>query len=168
MSVRFEIRMTPRTMYSFMLHHNYTQLPGILSVVFGTVILAMGLKQAESGKAASAVLLFFITVFVLAYPPVMLWIRAKRQVENTPIFKQALCYELSDSGVKVIQEDRVNENPWQDFQRAVSTEQALVLYMDKSRAVIFPRAQIGERWAAVAEMISTHMPPDKVRIRQVN
>ena len=50
MSVRFEIRMTPQAMYSFMLHHNYTQLSGILEVVFGTVILATGLKQAESGK----------------------------------------------------------------------------------------------------------------------
>ena len=46
MSVRFEIRMTPQAMYSFMLHHNYTQLSGILEVVFGTVILATGLKQA--------------------------------------------------------------------------------------------------------------------------
>ena len=98
----------------------------------------------------------------------MLRIRAKRRVENTPVFKKPLCYELTDSGVKVIQEDRENENPWQDFQRAVSTGQALVLYMDKSRAVIFPRNQIGEKWAAAAEMISTHMPPDKVRIRQVN
>ena len=147
MSVRFEIRMTPQAMYSFMLHHNYTQLSGILEVVFGTVILATGLKQAESGKTAGAVLLFFIAA---------------------PVFKKPLCYELTDSGVKVIQEDRENENPWQDFQRAVSTGQALVLYMDKSRAVIFPRNQIGEKWAAAAEMISTHMPPDKVRIRQVN
>lgn len=168
MSVRFEIRMTPQTMYSFMLHHNYTHLTGILGAVLGAVTLAMGLKQAEDGAALQAVLLFTITVFILAYPPVMLWMRARRQVENTPIFKKALCYELSDSGVKVIQEDRENENPWEDFQRAVSTGQALVLYMDKSRAVIFPRAQIGEQWAAVAEMISTHMPPDKVRIRQVN
>lgn len=168
MSVRFEIRMTPQAMYSFMLHHNYTQLSGILEVVFGTVILATGLKQAESGKTAGAVLLFFIAALIFAYPPVMLRIRAKRRVENTPVFKKPLCYELSDNGVKVIQEDRENENPWQDFQRAVSTGQALVLYMDKSRAVIFPRNQIGEKWAAAAEMISTHMPPDKVRIRQVN
>lgn len=168
MSVKFEIRMTTQTMYSFMLHHNYTHLPGIVGVLCGAVIFLMGIRQAEGGNTASGVLLSALAVFMIVYPPVMLWIRARRQVEASPVFKEPLCYELTDSGVKVTQYGSENESSWSEFQRAVSTNQALVLYMDKTRAVIFPRAQIGEQWAAVAEMISTHMPPDKVRIRQVN
>ena len=168
MSVSFDIKMTPKAMYSFMVHHTYTHLPGILGVIFGIMILATGAGQMRAGNSSSGVLMFLLTVFVLAYPPVMLWIRAKRQVEAIPAFKEKMRYELTESGVKVIQGENENETPWSDFCRAISAGQALVLYMDKTRAIIFPRAQIGECWAAATEIISTHMPPDKVQIRQVN
>lgn len=168
MSVSFKVKMTPQAMYSFMLHHHYTHLPGILGVIFGAVIFSVGLGQIETGSLSGGGFMFLLTVLVMAYPPAMLWIRAKRQVEAVPSFRHMMYYELTDSGVRVIQGENENENPWSDFKNAVSTGQALVLYMEKTKAVIFPRTQIGERWAAVTEMVSTHMPPDKVHIRQVN
>lgn len=168
MSVDLEVQMTPRTMYSFMIHHNYTQLSGILSVIMGIVAFIIGVQQIGRGNVASAIVLIVFGVAVVVYSPIMLWTRAKRQVEASPVFLEPLVYKLTEDGVKVIQGGKENESPWSDFQKAISTNWALVLYMDKTRAIIFPREQIGERWAAAVEMISTHMPPDKVKIRQVN
>ena len=168
MPVRFEINMTAKAMYSFMLQHNYTHLTGIMSVVFGAVALLMGIRQAEGGILQSAVIFFLLFLLLVFYPPVMLWMRAKRRIQAGSVFKKPLYYELSDKGVKVIQGKREEINAWGDFQRAVSVGSALVLYMDNRRAVIFPKEQLGEQFSAVVRMISTHMPPGKVRIRQVH
>lgn len=168
MSVRFEVKMTPQTIYSFMLYHHYTHLPGILGVIFGAVGFVIGVKQIEAGGRAIGFLMFLMLLLLWAYPPVMFWLRAKRQVEAVPSFKAKMYYELTDSGVKVTRGEDENENPWSDFKSAISTGQALVLYLGRTNAIIFPRAQLGEQWGVVTEVISTHMSPDKVHIRQVN
>ena len=49
--------------------------------------------------------------------------------------------------------------------KAVSTQQSLIVYTSKVNASIFPKKDLGQRTAAVIEMISTHMPPAKVKIR---
>lgn len=128
----------------------------------------LGVRRAEEGSIAGAVLLFLLAAVILVYPPAVLRIRVKRQAEISEAFREPFSYELADYGVTEVCGKKVKKYSWSDFRRAVSTNQALVLYLDTSRAVIFPRAQIGEKWAAAVEMISTHMPPDKVRIRQVN
>ena len=49
--------------------------------------------------------------------------------------------------------------------KATSTGKSIILYTSPVNASIFPRADLKEKEVAVIEMISTHMPPKKVKIR---
>ena len=49
--------------------------------------------------------------------------------------------------------------------KAVSTGRSIILYTSRVNATIFPKRQLGDQKMAVVEMISTHMPPAKVKIR---
>ena len=40
-----------------------------------------------------------------------------------------------------------------------------ILYTSRVNASIFPKKDLGEKSSAVIQMISTHMPPRKVKIR---
>ena len=54
---------------------------------------------------------------------------------------------------------------WDDCFKAVSTKNSIILYMSRTTASIFPKKDLGEKKDAVIQMISTHMPPSKVKIR---
>ncbi len=54
---------------------------------------------------------------------------------------------------------------WEDMVKAVSTMNSIVVYTTPVNACIFPKKDLGDRKYKVIEMISTHMPPQKVKIR---
>ena len=54
---------------------------------------------------------------------------------------------------------------WGDMYKAVSTGRSIILYTSRVNATIFPKRQLGDSKASVIEMISTHMPPARVKIR---
>ncbi|MBQ6093857.1 MAG: YcxB family protein, partial [Lachnospiraceae bacterium] len=54
---------------------------------------------------------------------------------------------------------------WEGMVKAVSTPRSIILYTSGRNASIFPKAQLGDQKDALIEVISTHMPPQKVKIR---
>lgn len=167
MSVKFDVKMTDKAMYSFMLYHTYTSLSGILGVVFGIVTFVFGMRAISQGAYNSAIIFFMFTFLFIIFTPISLKNRSKRQVKTSPMFQKPITYELIEEGVKVSQDDQEVVNPWEDFMKAVEINGALVLYVTRLRALIFPKADLGEQYTAVVQMISTHMPPAKVKIKQV-
>ena len=55
---------------------------------------------------------------------------------------------------------------WKDMYKAYSTNQSIILATGKLNAWIFPKKDLKEDRYALIEMISTHMSPDKVKIKQ--
>ncbi|XCP84822.1 YcxB family protein [Roseburia hominis] len=168
MSVKFDVKMTPKAMFDFMLYTSYTSLSGIIGVVFGGVTLYLGVRQTMLGYYSTAATFFLFAGVFLIGNPLTLKMRSKEQVSKSPMFQKPITYELTEEGVKISQEDQSVVNEWKDFQKAISTNQSVILYISKVRALIFPREALGEQYGATVKMISTHMPPKKVKIRHVS
>lgn len=168
MSVKFDVKMTKKAMYNFMLHTSYTSLSGIVGTIFGLVTLVLGIRNITAGEGSAAAAFFLFAFIFLIGNPVNLKIRSNEQVAKSPMFQEPITYEMTEEGVKISQGDQSTVNAWSDFQRAVSTGTSLILYVTKVRALIFPREELGEQYPAVVKMISTHMPPGKVKIRHVS
>ncbi len=84
---------------------------------------------------------------------------------KNPSFKNPLHYKLTEEGIEVSQGDAADSQKWEDMHKAVSTGRSIVVYTSRINACIFPKKDIGEDKYKVIEMISTHMPPGKVKIR---
>lgn len=168
MSVKFDVKMTKKAMYNFMLHTSYTSLSGIAGAVFGLVTLALGIRSLASDGGSAAMTFFLFAFIFLVGNPINLKIRSSEQIAKSPMFQEPITYEMTEEGVKISQGDQSTVNAWSDFQKAVSTGTSLILYVTKVRALIFPRESLGEQYPAVVKMISTHMPPNKVKIRHVS
>lgn len=165
--VKFDVKMTDKAMYDFLLYHTYTKVSGILGVVFGFLMLLFGVRQVAENQLETAVFLFFLAFFFLVFTPFILWKRAKEQVKHTPMFLEPIHYELTEKGIEVSQGEQKNLNEWRDFDKAVATNQSIILYVTRMRAIIFPKKDLGEQYTVVVQMIFTHMPAAKVKIRQV-
>lgn len=168
MSVKFDVKMTKKAMFDFMLYTSYTSLSGIVGVVFGGVTLFLGVRQAMQGNYSVAATFFLFAGVFLIGNPLTLKTRSAEQVSKSPMFQKPITYELTEEGVRISQEDQSVLNEWKDFQKVVSTNQSIILYMSKVRALIFPREALGEQYSAAVKMISTHIPPKKVKIRHVS
>ena len=75
------------------------------------------------------------------------------------------CQAIKEEGIEVSQDDIVELQSWKDMQKAVSTGKSIIVYTSKTTASIFPKKDLGDKKDAIIKMISTHMPPNKVKIR---
>ena len=94
-----------------------------------------------------------------------LYIKSKQQAVNNPVFKEPLHYVLDENGITISQGDSSTCQKWEDCLKAVSTGRSIIVYTAKNNATIFPKSQMQDKTTDVIEMISTHMPPTKVKIR---
>jgi len=158
MELEFDVKITSGAMYDYLLQHTYTSFSGMLGTLVGALFIV----------------LFFCTkypiyliagIIMIAYLPYTLFIRAGKQVIDTPAFKNPLHYRMTDEGIFVSQGETEETQSWEKCYKAVSTSKSIILYTSKNTASIFPKKDLGEKKDALIQMISTHMPPNKVKIR---
>ena len=84
---------------------------------------------------------------------------------SNPSFSKPLHYVLDDTGITVSQDGASEHQDWNQMVKAVSTGRSIIVYTSRMNATILPKKQMGDSKEAVIAMISTHMPPNKVKIR---
>lgn len=145
-------------LYDYMLMHSYNSPAGLVGSAFGAllVVFAFATKQW---------VFIVLGLVMLLYLPWTLFIKSRSQILGNPSFQEPLRYILDEEGLTVAQGDAREKMAWEDMYKAVSTGRSIIVYTSRVNATIFPKRQIGDRKTAVIEMISTHMPPAKVKIR---
>jgi hypothetical protein len=158
MELEFQTKMTVNILYDYMLQHTYNSPAGILgSGVGGVFVVAFFGTQNFLYLLAGLVLLLYL--------PCSLYIRSLKQIQSTPAFQAPLIYRISEEGIQVSQGEQSQLQGWEDMYKAVSTKNSIIIYHSKINAWIFPRKDMGALAPRVIEMISTHMPAGKVKIR---
>ena len=158
MELEFDVKVTPSAMYDYLLHHTYSGMSGIIGTVFGVFLIMAFL-------ATKYPIYLIAGIVVIGYLPAGLWLKAHEQVSMTPAFKVPLHYHMTDEGISVSQGENEEQQSWESCYKAVSTRNSIILYTSRTTASIFPRKDLGENVETLIKMISTHMPPKKVKIR---
>lgn len=158
MEMEFDVKVTAGVLYDYLLFHTYTSFSGMLGTLVG-VFLIMAFVSTKY------VIYLIAGVVLIIYLPGALFLRAMQQVQNTPAFKLPLHYKMTDEGVSVSQGESEERQSWDSCVKAVSTGKSIILYTTRTTASIFPKKDLGDQKEAVIQMISTHMPPKKVKIR---
>ena len=154
-----DVHMNTTVLYDYMLRHTYTSPLGLVATLLGFMALLFFLKGAGA-------LYLIIGIVMIVYLPWNLFLTARRQAITNEAFQRPLHYTFAEEGVYVSQGETVQMQAWKDMYKAISTPRSIVLYTSKVNASVFPRADLGDDTATVIELISKHMPPRKVRIRQ--
>ena len=141
-----------------MLRHSYNSPAGVVGSCFGALMIVFA---AMTGQW----LYLVFGLIILLYLPWTLFIRSKQQILSNPSFQQPLHYMLDEQGITISQGEESVQYLWTEMVKAVSTGRSIIVYTSKINATIFPKKQMGDMSAAVIEMISTHMPPAKVKMR---
>lgn len=164
MSIKFDVKMTQKVMYNFLLHHAYSSVSVIMGNVFGVLVAVLGVNMfgEDIGKG---VLYIFLGAAVVAYTPFSLYLSAKRQIKISDVFKEAITYTISEEGLTSSQNGVTTEAGWDSMVKVTSTSKSIIVYTGKNRATILPKESMKENYEAVVQMISTHVAPAKVKIK---
>lgn len=158
MELEFDVRITANVLYDYMLRHTYYSASGLIGTIVGALMLVCFFFRSE-------VIFLIAGLVILGYLPWTLLIKSRRQMLSTPAFQEPLHYKLTEEGIEVSQGGEVQKQRWEDMNKAVSTQRSLIVYTSRVNASIFPKQDLGELVPAVVGMISTHMPPSKVKIK---
>ena len=158
MEMEFDVKVTAWALYDYLLFHTYTSFSGMLGTLVGVFLLM--------AFASTKYFIYLIAGIVLiAYLPGALFLKAMQQVQNNPAFRNPLHYKMTEEGISVSQGENEETQSWESCVKAVSTARSIILYTSRTTASIFPKRDLGEKKEALIQMISTHMPPKKVKIR---
>ena len=155
----FDVTIKAGDLYDYMLHHTYSGFSGLFGSLVGALMVVAGIYLKGGLMVVAGVIL-------LLYLPWTLFLRSKQQVLANPAFKKPLHYKLDDEGIHVSQDGTEEMQKWEDIRRAVSTGRSLIVYTSKVNACIFPRRDLGEYTPQVIQVLETHLPAGKVKIRQ--
>lgn len=156
--IELDIKIEAGDLYDYMLRHSYNSASGILGSALGAVMVIVALLKSQW--------IFLIGgLALLLYLPWVLFIKSRQQILSNPSFQETLHYKLDEEGLTITQGDAEAKQSWEDMYKAVSTGKSIILYTSKVNATIFPKRQLGDQKEAVVEIISTHLPPSKVKIR---
>ena len=164
MNIKFEVKMTQKIMYNFLLHHAYNSISVLITNVFGVLAAGLGATMLTE-DAGKGIMYLVLGIAVIAYTPFSLYLSAKRQIKSSPVFKDAITYSFTEEGLTSSQNEITTEAPWATMIKVVSTSKSIIIYTGKNRATILPKESIGEQYESVVQMISTHMEPSKVKIK---
>ncbi|MBQ1193888.1 MAG: YcxB family protein [Lachnospiraceae bacterium] len=158
MELDFDVKINATVLYDYLLYHTYTGMTGLLATISGAL--------AIMGFASTHYFIYLIVgVVLIGYLPCNLFIKANQQATLTPAFKKPLHYVMNEEGICVSQGESKEKQSWETCYKAVSTSKSIIVYTSKTTASIFPKKDLGDKKDAIIKMISTHMPPNKVKIR---
>ena len=156
--LELDVKIESKDLYDYMLRHSYNSPSGILGSCFGALLVVLAVLTGQW-------MYLVFGIIMLAYLPWTLFLRSKKQALTNAGFQKPLHYVLDDTGVTISQGEESVQYLWEEMVKAVSTGRSIILYTSPVNATLFPRKELGDKTAAVIEMISTHMPANKVKIR---
>lgn len=165
MEVKFDVKMTQKIMYNFLMNHTYKSMAGIAGVLFGIgAFVIMAVTWGDVPEWQSMVYLLFGFWFLL-YQPVSLYTRAAKQVKLNPTFQKPVTYIMSDTGIVTMQGDKQAEIAWEDMLKVTETKLSLLAYTGKRYSFVLPKESMGEQYETVVKLIREHMDAGRVKIK---
>ncbi len=147
---------------SFLLYHTYSQWYGILSLVISIASIVWLIKFWAVMPTVYRIVLIVAVLMLLTGLPASLWYQAKLRGNDrkAPDMRYAFMIE----GVKSNVGDNAYFVRWRKFFKVRETSKVLLLYLNKTRAMIVPKRTMGDRVEDVKGLIERHIP-NKKRVR---
>ena len=156
--IEVDVKIQAGDLYDYLLMHTYNGVSGLLGGCFGALLVVIAMMRKQWLLLAAGIL-------VLLYLPWTLYVKSRKQVLQ-PMFQETLHYKLDEEGITISQRGQEQKLGWEQMVKAVSTSKSIIIYTSPVNATILPKRDLKDQKAAVMEVISTHMSPDKVKIKE--
>lgn len=165
-NISFKVDMSVTELYRFIMYHAYHKLSGIVGIVMASVSLVILLLQYANLQEQTRAVLILIFVWFVILDPIILRSRARGQLKRNKVYKDSLCYEISQEGICISQGEQTQTIKWEQFCKIVETKTQFLFYNTPMNALIFPKASIGmENCQQFEELIKKSTQGTRVQLK---
>lgn len=157
MNVSFDIKLQPKDLFRFNIYQSYRGTQGILSILLAIVVLVIAISCFGQDRISYGILYLVVSVLLLLYIPVTLWMRAKHTIRTNQVLSGVLHYEVSEACIRVTQGEEAGELPWEHIYKMVSTKHQVLIYSNRINAYIIPREQLGSQYDTLKELAKNQL-----------
>lgn len=165
MRSEFDIRISTKNMYHFLMNHTYRGASGIVGLVAGIGLIAYYL-YARGGDGSNVWIYLFFGVLFLVYQPWTLYTQAVKQTKLNPVFKEPLHYVLTEETLEVQQKDASNSISWGDIWKVRETGQSILVYTSQKNAFIWVKKQLGSEEANVRALLAKVVDSRRMKLKK--
>ncbi|MCM1496496.1 MAG: YcxB family protein [Bacteroides sp.] len=149
------VNMKTRYMYSFLFQHLHRSFQGIFGVCISLAALIAFVVSLDSTEDTTRkVILLVIGLLFTVVNPVLLLIRAQKQVMLSPIYKQPLQYTFCKEGMKVSQGEEEQAIEWNRIVAVRKTPSVLIIYTSRNSGSILAFQEMGDQRQRVERVIA--------------
>lgn len=143
MRYEFDVQMDEKTLYDFVMFHNYKMGSGIIWVLFG--VFAVGLAIFSGGSTPFSYRLIYglFGLLFIFFIPWDLRKKARRQLANNPVYAKPIHYVVDEEGVHSSQDEKESMAPWKNFRKIKVSKNSVIIYMRNKNACVFPKEVFG-------------------------
>ena len=157
MEVEFDVKITLRELYTYLLYKSYTDVVGIFETVAGVVLLICFIIYG-------GYLYFFAGLVVLLYLPLSLYTKAARQLlnETTDVH-----YKINEEGIFSDDKEASKLITWQEI-LSVKAMGYSILLITKKETVILPKKDMEDVFDHFIKLLNQHVSGQRMKLGQKN
>lgn len=165
MNIEFDITLTPKDMYRFNMYQTYTGFQGWFSVIISVFLFVVAGLTFGEVTGTRTLLYVLLGILFLIYMPVTLYLRSKHNIAVSEVLKHPLHFSVGEKGFTVSQKEESAELPWEQIYKMVGTKSNVLVYSSRINAYIIPRAQLGDKYADLAELGKEKLPKYRIKMK---
>ncbi|MDD6306068.1 MAG: YcxB family protein [Clostridiales bacterium] len=165
MNIEFDITLTPKDMYRFNMYQTYTGFQGWFSVIISVFLFVVAGLTFGEVTGTRTLLYVLLGILFLIYMPVTLYLRSKHNIAVSEVLKHPLHFTVGEKGFTVSQKEESAELPWEQIYKMVGTKSNVLVYSSRINAYIIPRAQLGDKYADLAELGKEKLPKYRIKMK---
>lgn len=165
MSAKFDVKMTKKILYDFLMTHTYRSFSGWFSIIIGLCGVVFTIFSVGKAETMMTVVYGLFSVYFLLYQPLVLYMKAAKQIKMNPMYREPLHYEVNDEGILSFQNDQQALIPWENILKVTESKYSFLLYTGKISSFVLPRESMGTQITIVEGLIRKHLAAGKVKIK---
>lgn len=154
MEIKFDVDISVKDMYKFLLNNTYRKLTGIIWIMFSLLVIVITVYTWGEVELLHSLLMILLASLYTVINPVILYCKARKQVRSNQSFNGTLSYTVDDRGIKVTQKDEEASSGWDEIWKIVRYGNQVVVYITTVRAFVWPIDSIGDGYASLVKLAS--------------
>lgn len=156
--VEFDITITAKDMYDFLMKHFYGSFSGKFGLVLSIGALIFFFIGLGKRDIFQLTILLVLGLLFTVVQPLQMKLKASAQIKANPMFQEPIHFLFDEKGMNVSQRGETALLPWQDIRRVKESKHSIFVYVSSINANIIPKEGLGEeQLAQLKEMLRGHL-----------
>lgn len=167
--MKFHTQLKVKDIFKFSLAYTYSGVQALLTIFMlavGGYMIYSGVGQTQ-GQTNIIFGVVVIALFVVVNP-LMLYVKAKKQAIENPVYKKPTYYTLQEDGIFVELGEESATIEWIRVYRISHFMGLTLLYTGKKQAFVFPDYELGDDREAMLSYMKEHIKEARKKAAQSN